>query len=212
MKKKIEGAIALFLSLLIVGCGSTNHIDLQDSSDKPIEVETTNEEEIEESKVEENVKAKEEQEENETEIVLKIISTYSAEEYVQKLQNEDPEGYYAVYNDDFYCTRISESERRANLETFTDTEFMESILSEIYTDEVLADAIKSMDYDDNYQHFTFYVDKEKYESNEFIVSLGVGITISAISDAYQAYNLILPDDRITEVTYVDAETRETLNN
>ena len=82
----------------------------------------------------------------------------------------------------------------------------------MYTNESMGGALISMDYDDYFQHFTFYVDKAKYESNELFCSIGIGLTVTALSDTYQAYNFIPPEDRITDIQIVDNETGEVLND
>ena len=81
----------------------------------------------------------------------------------------------------------------------------------MYTNESMRDALISMDYDDDFQHFTFYVDKAKYEANELFCSIGIGLTVTALSDTYQVYNFIPPEDRITDIQIVDNETGEVLN-
>ncbi len=197
--------IVLLACLFLFGCGSNNHLELQKNNDKE-----ENDAEAEEKQFQVLEENKKEVEDKEVEIILKIMdfNTNSAEEYVEKMQKEDPKGYFSVYNEEYYLTKIKESKRKECLKVYANKEEIGQMFNEIYTDEILGEAIKSMDYDDNFQNFTFYVDKEKYESNKFMVVLGVGITVNAVSDTYQAYNFVMPEDRITEISFVDVETGE----
>lgn len=155
----------------------------------------------------------EEDNSKETEIILYMLSFggETVEEYIENLKAENPDKTYSVYNEEYYITTIKESERLEALKSWKDKSVIDESFADIFTAEQYAGAFLSMDYDDSFQHFTFYVDKEKYQANEFACALGIGIIVNVFSDTYQAYSLIAPEDRITEVQIIDNATGDILN-
>ena len=206
MKKK---ALIILLSLALTGCGSTNHAELSNPTAEPASTskKTTS---IETETSVENESTSVVDDSEEVEVILRILNfeDSSTEEYVAGLQSDNPDGNYSVYNDDYYSTIITEKEA---LKSFKDDSLLNDTFNEMYTNESMRDALISMDYDDDFQHFTFYVDKAKYEANELFCSIGIGLTVTALSDTYQVYNFIPPEDRITDIQIVDNETGEVLN-
>lgn len=87
---------------------------------------------------------------------------------------------------------LTEKDRKEALKSFKDDSLLNDTFNEMYTNESMGGALISMDYDDDFQHFTFYVDKAKYEANELFCSIGIDLTVTALSDTYQAYNFIPP--------------------
>ena len=209
MKKK---ALIILLSLALTGCGSTNHVELTNPTTEPASTsEETTSIETETSVESESTSVVDDSEE--VEVILRILnfSDSSPEDYVADLQADNPDGTYSVYNDDYYSTTITEKDRKETLKSFKDDSLLNDTFNEMYTNESMGGALISMDYDDDFQHFTFYVDKAKYEANELFCSIGIGLTVTALSDTYQAYNFIPPEDRITDIQIVDNETGEVLN-
>lgn len=210
MKKK---ALIILLSLALTGCGSTNHVELTNPTTEPVSTsEETTSIETEASVESEPTSVIDDSEK--VEVILRIVNfeDSSAEEYVAGLQADNPDDTYSVYNDDYYSTTITEKDRKEALKSFKDDSLLNDTFNEMYTNESMGGALISMDYDDDFQHFTFYVDKAKYEANELFCSIGIGLTVTALSDTYQAYNFIPPEDRITDIQIVDNETGEVLDD
>lgn len=212
MKKKLL-SLLLATTVILAGCGNkTNTVDLTAEPQLETEVESQSSEvQLEETTETLPSDVKDDNEEK-VDIALRMMSFNgeSIEEYIKFLEGENPGNQYSVYNDEYYMETISESERKEGLEEWKKKSTIDDSFKEIFTDEQYGGAFINMDYDDSFQNFKFYVDKDKYKENEFACTLGVGIVATAISDTYQAYNLVLPEDRITEVQIIDNETKEVL--
>lgn len=210
MKKKIIAL--LFLLLFLTGCGTEENL-----IDKEVKEETVQEDLNKVSNVEVAVENKDEilEEVDLSEKVDVIFFAYktnggSIDSYINDLKEKEPEGEFSVYNDEYYSKKITEKERIEYLKEFENGTVFENAVSILKNDEVYAGAILDVKHDDSFQNFEIYVDKEKYESNKFACSFGASLSLHLLSDAYQGYNFILPEARITEIKIIDNLTGQEL--
>lgn len=213
--KKFFGLFMLLLCL--TGCASVDGAEVKEGNNAK-NIEQEKQEETSGAGLSKGIAAKEtdspkQVNDYETEIILAIMSfnNESAEDYVRKLQEQNPDKNYSVYNEDYYRTTIMESARKEVLKELSDKETVEDMFSDYYSNESYGGAIQNIEYDDSFQNFVFYVDKDKYKANSFAISIGIKISVIGVSDTYQAYNLIAPEERITNIKFVDAETGDILN-
>lgn len=206
MKKKIL-VITLSAAMLLAGCGGTSTTPPETASSQPPASMT------EESSVAVSEETSLEDESEEVEVILyAFLVNQTIDEYIQHLEEENPDAQYSVYNDEYYVSVIRESDRKDFLKKCEDESFLTEEFKALFSDESYGGAFVDIEYDDQLQHFSLYVDKEKYEENKFACGFGAGLTITAISDRYQAYHLTMPEDRITEVKIIDDATKEVLSD
>lgn len=204
MKKKLL-IVSTLIAMLICGCGDTHSVNLTST---PNPVPPTNEEfssVFDESTVSED-------DTKEVEIILVMIAfgDTSIDDYIEQLKSDNPEKQYSVYNDEYYIQTITESERKSFLENMENEYVVDESFKDLFSNESYGEAFISMEYDDSFQHFKFYVDKEKFETNELTCTIGATISATAISDSYQAYNLIMPENRVIKISFIDNTTGETI--
>ena len=203
--------LCIIMSLGLLACGTKDRtVDL---TEKPTDDMNNQQDDISENLETMPVETEtpsQEPEDFEVDIVLSMLAMdgKTIDEYVQDLQKENPDNKYSVYDDTHYTLTIYESSRLEALSQLTAKEEIDNSFKEIFADEQFAGTFIRMDYDESFQNFKFYVDKEKYKENAFICNLGVGLVCTMISDTVQAYNLIPIENRITEIQYIDNETGE----
>lgn len=203
MKNKLW--ILILLALLIVGCGNkTTNVNLN----------VSNPEQVEEKELGEIEKQKDSKEENnfdkDVDIIFSAFITgeETIGEYVEKLQIENPDETYSIYDENHYVQTIKESERKEFLKKID--EELEKSFYDIFNSEETKDVFENVEYDVLVENITFYADKESYKENEFVSMFSVVITSNVFADVVQAYNLIEPDDRNCKILIVDKETEEIL--
>lgn len=213
MKKSM---IALFtVVVMATGCGSsantvvfeTTDIASESASQAGETLENESGDAIAESKIE-----TEADDEKTVDIVLRMVNmnNETPEEYVASLSESNPDGKYSVYNDEYYSMTITEKERKEALKGLADKAEIDKVFNKFFTMEEYNGTFVKMDYDDKFQHFTFYVDRQKYEDNKFFCNMGIGLLLVSVSDSAQAYNLVEPEDRISEFQMIDNETNEVI--
>lgn len=213
MKKKLIATLLLSTTLLC-GCNDTNHVDLSTTS-TPESTIVSAESEADTTDIQTAITSTEstvvsEENSQPVDIIFGMMSLNgeTAEEYVAKLQSDDPDGTYAVYDESHYTMTISESERQEYLATLNQESIMNEAFKAAFSEAPYCDVFVSMEYDDAFQHFSFYVNKDAFEENYFICKLAPSLMTSSISDRYQAYNLIPPADRVMEIEFIDNATGE----
>ena len=203
MKKKFA-VLILATMLVLSSCGSESTSTSQ-STEKPKEIS------IEQSSVPASTNEKDSTDEylnKEIDIILYayIWDDSGIDSYVESLKESNPDGNYSVYNDEYYSMTITEGERLEFLEGFFDGAALEEVFSTLKNDETYGGTILDIKYDDSFQNLEVYVDKEKYDANKFVYSFGIGLILQSLSDTYQAYNLIMPADRVIEIKIIDNPT------
>lgn len=199
--------IALFVYLLLVGCGNkTTNVDLSASNSEQVEKKDTEENEKQEDVKEEKIFDKD------VDIVFSAVITgeETIEKYVENLQVENPEKIYSIYDENHYVQTIKESERKEFLNTVD--EELEKSFYDIFNSEETKDVFENVEYDVLLENITFYANKDAFKENEFVSTFSAVITSSVFADVVQAYNLIEPNDRNCKILIVDKETEEVLYN
>jgi len=207
MKKKIF-VVSLSAMLILSSCG--NSVEPATASKEPTE-ETITESTMDDATI--NTSTVETI--TETDAMVDIIigapifdETTSINDYINQLSVDDPDGKYSVYDDSHYISTITESERQEMLKIMESADFIPSAFEQLFTDEQYGGAFINVECDDEFQEFSVYVAKEKYQENEFTCSLTATILISMLSDSCQAYKLIAPEDRVVKIKIIDNETKE----
>lgn len=219
MKKKLLCTI-IITTLVFTSCGK-NNVDLSVKNQSVPEETTTSTEDtsVEEQSIiteelDDDLEVTSEEissnDDTPVTVTMKMFSfnDESIEDYIISLQEENPDIEYSVYNDEYYNQVITKSERKEVLANFEDHDYIDSLFQDAFSDDSLKDVFTNMEYDDSYQNFSFYVNKEAYDANQFGASLMVGLTVSVLSDSYQAYNFIPPEERITNIKFIDADTND----
>lgn len=208
MKKKFA-LLILSAALVLSACGAdttTTTQSIEPSSTASVEQSSVAESQSQKATTEE--KTPEEDLSKEVEVILYAYSFDNSgiDAYIAKLKESNPDKNYSVYNDEYYSTTITERERLEFLEGLTDKTVVEEALSTLKTDETYGGAILDIKYNDSFENFEVYVDKSKYESNKLVCAFGSALVLQALSDTYQAYNFIMPEDRNTEIKIIDNAT------
>ncbi len=161
-----------------------------------------------------------ETESQETEIDLnKEVTVYlpfvdmsydNIQSYVDAMNQKEPDKQYKVYNDSYYSTVIKESERQENLKTLFDKSEIEKTLGEIVNNSDYNNAFTSYEYDDELQNFVYYAKKDAFEEDKLNCSLALGYSAFLLSQMYQAYNLVMPEDMVTNLVVKDVDTGNVL--
>lgn len=199
--------IALFVCLLLVGCGNkTTNVDLGASNSEQVEKKDTEENEKQEDVKGEIILDKD------VDIVFSavIAGEETIEKYVENLQAENSEKIYSIYDENHYVQTIKESERKEFLNAVD--EELEKSFYDIFNSEETKDVFENVEYDALLENITFYANKEAFKENEFVSTFSAVITSSVFADVVQAYNLIEPDNRKCKILIVDKETEEVLYN
>lgn len=211
MKRKI--ALFLIMSCILTSCGSSGYEPVKNPDWD--ESKTTDSEESIDGSVVEYQEIEIESEESisedlnyEVDIILAayIFDNSTIESYVEQLKTDNPNEKYSVYNEKYYISTITESERLEYITSIEETNALDEAFSQFLNNEQYGGAFVDIKYDDELQNFELYVNKPLYEQNIFACSIGSGLIINAISDTYQAYNFIMPEDRITNIKIIDNAT------
>ena len=139
----------------------------------------------------------------------------NANEYVDYLNSSNTEGIeYSVYeNDDMYYSKtITEKARQECLET-VDKNHLEKSFDNLLESDYTSGALTSAEVkDDKMQEVVFYADSSIYakEGVEDVVNELTAMFYLNISDMYQAYNLVKPEDRVYTFTIVDKDSNDVL--
>ncbi len=205
MKTKL--LLLLLTSIFIIGCGSQDYEPTKEPNLDEIEINT--DENIEKKLITNDEELSKEDLSYEVDIILQayMFDNNGIDAYVEQLKADNPNKKFSVYNDEYYIMTITEEERLEQLKNIHNNNINE-LFSDLITDEQYSGAFIDFKYDDSLQNFEIYVNKEIYEKNIFICSLGSALIINTISDSYQAYNLIQPEDRITNIVIIDNQTKE----
>lgn len=198
---------------MITSCGSAGYEPVKNSNSeetKTIESEISSNEPTNEDK-EISIELEEPVVEDlnyEVDIILAayIFDDSSIDSYVEQLKADNPNAKYSVYNDEYYISTIKETERLEYITGIKENNALDEAFSQFLNDEQYGGAFVDVKYDDELQNFELYVNKTLYEQNIFACSIGSSLIINSISDSYQAYNLIKPEDRIINIVFIDNET------
>ena len=157
-------------------------------------------------------KETEEENNNEVDIIMMafMFDNNGIDSYIEMLQENDPDGKYKKYDDMYYIETITEKERKEVLKDFKDSQLKETYAT-FDTDDAYGGCVLNIKEDKELQNFEVYVDSEIYKQNEFECCLGIEMLLKITSETYQAYNLIEPSERITNVKIIDNATGEVLN-
>lgn len=132
--------------------------------------------------------------------------------YVDAMNKEEPDKQYQVYNDSYYSTVIKESERQEALKSLFAKSEIEKTLGEIVNNSDYNNAFTSFEYDDKLQNFVYYAKKDAFEEDKLNCSLALGYSAFLLSQMYQAYNLVKPEDIVTNLEVKDVDTGDVLFN
>lgn len=211
------------IALLLCACGNN-----EQENQEPTKAETSTEQEVvvekhqevqepiepEKEIVKEEPIEKETEEENSNEVDIIMMAfmfdNNGIDSYIEMLQENDPEGKYKKYDDMYYIETITEKERKEVLKDFKDSQLKETYAT-FDTDDAYGGCVLEIKEDKELQNFEVYVDSEIYKQNEFECCLGIEMLLKITSETYQAYNLIEPSERITNVKIIDNTTGEVLN-
>ena len=157
-------------------------------------------------------KETEEENRNEVDIIMMafMFDNNGIDSYIEMLQEDDPDGKYKKYDDMYYIETITEKERKEVLKDFKDFQLKETYAT-FDTDDAYGGCVLKIKEDKELQNFEVYVDSEIYKQNEFECCLGIEMLLKITSEIYQAYNLVEPSERITNVEIIDNTTGEVLN-
>lgn len=132
--------------------------------------------------------------------------------YVDAMNKEEPDKQYKVYNDSYYSTIIKESERQKALKDLFGKSEIEETLGGIVNNPDYNNAFTSYEYDDELQNFVYYAQKDAFEEDKLNCSLALGYSAFLLSQMYQAYNLVKPEDIVTNLEVKDVDTGDVLFN
>lgn len=222
MKKKLLFMVCI--ALLLCACGNN-----EQENQEPTKAETSTEQEVvveKHQEVQEPIepesgivkeeepieKESEEENNNEVDIIMMafMFDNNGIDSYIEMLQENDPDGKYKKYDDMYYIETITEKERKEVLKDFKDSQLKETYAT-FDTDDAYGGCVLNIKEDKELQNFEVYVDSEIYKQNEFECCLGIEMLLKITSETYQAYNLIEPSERITNVKIIDNTTGEVLN-
>lgn len=206
--------ITLLISSMILSlCACGNSSNTAATSDNPktatesqaptISNETATETESQETEIDLN---------KEVTVYLPFVdmSYDNIQSYVDAMNQKEPDKQYKVYNDSYYSTVIKESERQENLKTLFDKSEIEKTLGEIVNNSDYNNAFTSYEYDDELQNFVYYAKKDAFEEDKLNCSLALGYSAFLLSQMYQAYNLVMPEDMVTNLVVKDVDTGNVL--
>jgi hypothetical protein len=129
----------------------------------------------------------------------------SAEEYVEQFKKTYP-GYLKVNisDDEHIVVTIYESYRKKTLKDFQDDfdDYLNDLLSNYHGTFTDINADKQL------KKVTLYANKQKFENS--LDSIGMIISVSMISDAVQALNLIDIEERECTITILDKTSKKVL--
>lgn len=215
MKKKLLLLLVVTITLLSA-CGNTTQ-NYNSGSDVPIatsESSSTPLVSMDEPNIDSTVSSSESDIDNSqpVDIILPMVSLTgeTIDTYVETLIANNPSETYSVYNEEYYIQTITEKERLEALEAFSDTTVLDAALESLQSDDLLTGIFVKIETDGLFQNFKLYVNKDAYEQNIFAAQFVTALSLSIISESYQAYNLILPENRITEIRYIDNATGDEL--
>ena len=211
------------IALLLCACGNNEQANQESTKaetsteqevvvEKHQEVQEPIEPEKEIVKEEPIEKETEEENNNEVDIIMMafMFDNNGIDSYIEMLQENDPDGKYKKYDDIYYIETITEKERKEVLKDFKDSQLKETYAT-FDTDDAYGGCVLKIKEDKELQNFEVYVDSEIYKQNEFECCLGIEMLLKITSETYQAYNLIEPSERITNVKIIDNATGEVLN-
>lgn len=144
-------------------------------------------------------------EDKEVEIIHSYMDTsMTIAEYVDDLNKENKDKNYYVYDDGHYAEKIKESVRQEILNDLEPKEFLLQMNGEY------PNVFTNMTFDNNTKDVSIYVNNDLYQEADFGVGFYALIIGALYSDEYQAYELILPNDRTGNVYIIDEATNEVL--
>lgn len=200
--------LLIAISIFITGCGSKKTVEFNESI---VEQNTVAEEN--QGTDEENISTDIIEDESAVSIILTMYSfndTETIDDYVLNLNKENGSDSFSVYDDNHYSLTISESERQEVLKQYNSGEFIKESFKEIFSDEQYNSAFIKMDYDELFQNVTFYADKEKYNNAGLAIVFGPTIISYIYSDIVQAYSLIPVNERTCVIKIIDNETNDVI--
>lgn len=213
--KKIILLLMAVAFMTLCACNNTNTVDLTDEPNQTASVITSDQEETTEQipKIEEEQNKIDEIIDSDVEIILTMISydnSVTIEQYVEEQNTNNPDRNYYVYDDTHYAFIIKESERQEYINSLIDDDMIDEAFKECFQSEACNGAFLTMDYNDSFSEFKFYVDKEKYNGIGLFAPLIPVMTSAAVSDTIQAYKLVPLDERSCTVIVIDNDTQEVL--
>ena len=209
MKKIIVTMLIGCMTLSCVACGTSTPTPSTEAQVETKQEEPTTEPQAEEPQTEEQA--------NLDEKVTIYLPFFSAEyddinDFVTAQNQEDPDGEYEVYNDEYYSMVITEGERQEFLTLTADEKELNATFDEFLTSEDYGGAFTSYEYDEPFQHFKFYVNGEKYTENAITCNMNSMFTCMLLSQSVQAYQLVKPEDVVFEMQIIDETTGEVYYN
>lgn len=149
----------------------------------------------------------------EVEVIMPMLSfdeEETIEEYVKKLQEQNPDQKYSIYNDEYYSHVLKNSERREMVEQMLSKEFVEETFKDIFESEEYNGAFLKIEYDELFKEVTIFADKAKYESGGLMMYLGPVLSTSLYSQSVQAYSLVPVEKREFRLVIIDESSGEML--
>ena len=195
--------LLLMCSFILYACGKTTVLLDESKMQNDLSEEKTS--------VVESTEYKEISNDKKVDVILTMVKTDDVEnidDYVSNLQKQNPNSVYSIYDNEHYAETIMETERKAVLESMKNKNYVDDMFMDMFTDEQYNGCFISMDYNNDYSKFTFFVDKEAFNNSGIASSLAPLYICSILSDTFQGYGLVNPSDRKLTVEYIDNETKE----
>lgn len=213
--KKIILLLMAVTFMTLCACNNTNTVDLTDEPSQTTSIIASDQEETTEQipKIEEEQNKIDEIIDSNVEIILTMFSndnSVTIEQYVEEQNAYNPDRNYYVYDDTHYAFVMKDSERKDYLENLIDAGTLDEAFKECFQSEACNGAFLTMDYNDDFSEFIFYVDKEKYDGIGVFAPIMPVMTSAFVSDAIQAYKLVPLDERSCTVIVIDNDTQEIL--
>lgn len=196
MKKKLLVSVLCTAVVGLSACGGTLSSSQTEPTSSSAEAKT--EEQTSQETATEEVATT--QTSNMTEIVyLAMLSGgQTIDDYVNKINEKNPDFKANVYDDKHYSTMMPESERQNLVKAMKETGIDEN-LEKLITNEKYGGLFTRYEYDKDFKNITLYADSSKKGTKFFEASLNVGV----LSDTYQALNLVPIDKREYNFKIVD---------
>ncbi len=156
---------------------------------------------------------------NEVEIIMAALMTdeeQTIESYVEKLNLENSDHEYKVYNKNHYSYTITEKERLDMVESFTSKKGIREVnqdYSDFLAENEISDYVTDFELSEDFTEVKLYVQNlDELDLTPFLITyIGSQAYWVSILDAAQAYLLISPEERVYNVIFIDNETKEEID-
>lgn len=203
MKKLLLSTLFIFV-MALTACSSNESTE----TEAPTTLEVTEATDQKETIAPETEQATEaetkEQSGKEVEVIFTALifdNSQTIEDYVAKLNQDDPDLNAKVYDEDHYSVMMLDSERKEIVNEMYETGIDEAF-KEFVTNEQYKGAFTKYEFDKKMENITFTADSAKYSDLGF-ESFGVIMSTGLIADICQAINLTPVEERKCEIKIID---------